>query len=90
MPQAVMWQHLRQDIEVALYVRRLVQVEQRDSPASVGTLVRQMADNLGLTTPGMLRNRWRIGEPEPKTARRPAVASRSARDRFKVVNGDGA
>jgi hypothetical protein len=88
-----MWQHLRQDIEVALYVRRLVQVEQRDSSVNLGTLVRQMADNLGLTTPGMLRNRWRLGDKTDAQPRTPAAAAgrgRSARDRLRVVDGDGA
>lgn len=91
LPQAVVWEPQRQELEVALYVRRLVQVEQRDSSVALGTLVRQLADNLGLTTPGMLRSRWRIGEPEVRQPqKRAAPRAKSARDRFRVVDGDGA
>lgn len=91
LPQAVAWSTQNQELEVALYVRRLAQAEQREAPVALGTLVRQLADNLGLTTPGMLRNRWRIGEPEVKQERvRAAARPKSARDRLRVVDGDGA
>ena len=94
MPQAIVWDAQSQHYEVALYVRRLVEVEKPDAPVALGTLVRQLADNLGLTTPGMLRNRWRIAAPdvtEPTVKPRAAAGrAKSARDRFRVVNGDGA
>lgn len=74
-----------------MYVRRFAQAEQIESPMQLGTLVRQMADSLGITTPGMRCNRWRIDKP---AAAQPAAVARStrssARDRFKVVDGDGA
>lgn len=90
-PQAVAWEQNGSHIEVALYVRRLTEAEQRDSAVNLSTLVRQMGDSLGLTTPGMRCNRWRIGQPEETkpTARRSSSAPRSARDRLRVV-GDGA
>lgn len=92
MPQAVQWERQRQVLEVALYVRRLVEVEQPDSSTSAGTLVRQMGDALGLTIPGMRSNRWRISTDEVTEKRdRPAAARPSARDRLTVVrDGTGA
>lgn len=93
-PQAAQWETLGQDIEVALYVRRLAEAEQRGSSVSAGTLARQMADALGLTIPGMRVNRWLIAadqvaakraEKAEATAAAPTRAS--ARDRFRVVDG---
>lgn len=88
-PQAVVWELQGQELEVALYVRRLAEAEQRASSVNLSTLVRQMSDSLGITTPGMRANRWRIGAPE-QAKPRPAPTQRSARSRFKVVTGDGA
>lgn len=86
MPQAIMWERERQFSVVALYVRRLTEAEQPGSPVAVSTLVRQLADSLGLTTPGMRSNRWIIGEVAE--TRRQAPASRS-RARLKVVDVEG-
>lgn len=93
MPQALMWERYGQDLEVALYVRRLSEAELMDSRVNLSTLVRQMADSLGLTTPGMRANRWRIAADEvaerrESSGKQPAKR-RTARDRFKVVSGDG-
>lgn len=85
-PQARMWERFGQELEVALYVRRLVEAEQPDSKVNTGTLVRQMGDALGLTTPGMRNNRWKIEQIE-KTAAKPAAPRKSSRDRLKVVRG---
>lgn len=92
-PQALMWERYSQEYEVALYVRRFVEAEEYDSSVSLSTLIRQMADSLGLTTPGMRANRWRIAaeDPVPTVARKSAATRRpSARDRLKVVrDADG-
>ncbi|HTI26172.1 MAG TPA: hypothetical protein VL652_34605 [Kutzneria sp.] len=96
MPQAVQWERLLQSVPVALYVRRLVEAEQRNSPTAATTLVRQLADALGLTIPGMHMHRWRIAgdqiaakrETKTKTAAAEEPARSSARDRFQVVRGD--
>jgi hypothetical protein len=91
LPQALMWERYGQEMEVALYVRRLAEAEEPESKVTVGTLVRQMADSLGLTTPGMRANRWRIDAgQEPAPSARPAAKRTSARSRLKVVpGGDG-
>lgn len=59
-PQALMWARNGQEIEVALMVRSLAEAEVPESSVALRTLVRQMSDSLGLTTPGMRNNRWRI------------------------------
>lgn len=88
LPQAVMWERQVQFLEVALYVRRLAEAEAQGSSVNLSTLVRQMSDSLGLTTPGLRSNRWKIERlPEASVENRPQVAS--ARDRLKVVSGDG-
>jgi hypothetical protein len=90
-----MWERYGQEFEVALYVRRFSEAELMDSRVNLSTLVRQMADSLGLTTPGMRANRWRIAADEVAERREssgkqePAVR-RTARDRFKVVPGGDA
>lgn len=99
-PQALMWERYGQQLEVALYVRNVGLVEQPGSPVNLGTLVRQQSDSLGLTTPGMRANRWKIGRPAdedqaPTQPVGPAVASsgqprQSARDRLKVLHGGAA
>lgn len=88
MPQAVMWEAQSQQLEVALYVRRLAEAEQPESPTNLSTLVRQMSDSLGLTTPGLRHNRWRIVDEDAEkqeTSRR----SSSSRDRLTVVPDAG-
>lgn len=91
-PQALMWERFGQEVEVALYVRRLTEAELMDSRVNLSTLVRQMGDSLGLTTPGMRANRWRVTADEPAPAapagRKPSARS-SSRSRLKVVQGDG-
>lgn len=92
-PQALMWARYGQQLEVALYVRRFAEAELPGAFVALGTLVRQMADSLGLTTPGMRANRWRIVADEgfaaapADAARRPST---SARARLTVISGDGA
>lgn len=89
-----MWERFGQGLEVALYVRRFTEAELMDSRVNLSTLVRQMADSLGLTTPGMRANRWRITAEEsapakPRGRGRTATVARSSRSRLKVVPGDG-
>ncbi|MFI2612064.1 hypothetical protein [Kitasatospora sp. NPDC018619] len=98
MPQSLMWERYGQQLEVALYVRRLAEAEQPASRVNLSTLVRQMADSLGLTTPGMRANRWRIAQDEigerrqerERTSARSGSVASPTRARFKVVtSGSG-
>lgn len=79
-PQALMWERLGQELEVALYVRNLSMAELPGSPVNLGTLVRQQSDSLGLTTPGLRANRWRIvrDEQPEKSATRPKPPARKS------------
>jgi hypothetical protein len=62
-----MWEQAGQHAEVALFVRTLVAAEARDAPVAVRTLVRQQMEALGISVPGMLRNRWRIADIEQQS-----------------------
>jgi hypothetical protein len=85
-PQAIMWERLGWEIQVALYVRTMRHASSPKAAAGVTTnLLRQMV-NLGLTEDGMARNRWRIVEETASTAPRRAPTS-SAKDRLKVIGG---
>jgi hypothetical protein len=83
-PQAIMWERNGQQVEVALYTRRLAEAEQRDTSVALNQLVKQLAEGLGLTIPGMHRSRWIIGQVEAPAAQgfRPGGGSR---DRLKLV-----
>lgn len=72
MPQATEWEKLGQLTEVAVYVRRLVVVEQPDATAAMGNHVLRIAEGLGLTIPGLLRNRWQIGGGQAAAPQAPA------------------
>ena len=98
-PQAVQWERLGLDHEVALYVRRAVEAEQPGASVALGTLVRQLGEALGLTPVGMLRLRWRMEVPAPakpapststatSSAGKPAPRRKPPRRRLTVI-GDG-
>ncbi|MER6531167.1 hypothetical protein [Streptomyces sp. NPDC001508] len=90
-PQALMWERYGQELEVALYVRRFAEAEGRQSSVALSTLVRQMGDSLGLSTPGMRANRWRIERPgeedKAPSGQAPTIAPTSARARLRAVAG---
>ena len=95
-PQAVMWDELGQEYEVALFVRTLAEAELPDARIDIKKMVRPYLDSLGLSVQGMLRLRWKITptaeQDEAPGSERPAVPRRPGpRDRLKVVrDGDGA
>lgn len=96
-PQAVAWEDMGQELEVALFVRTLAEAERADGRVDVKKMVRGYLDSLGLSVAGMNRNRWKVApaiedeaEAAPETAA-PPVRRPSARDRLKVVpSGEGA
>lgn len=87
-PQAWAWErtHVSRHV-VALYVRKFVEAEERYAQASKATIVRQLADDLGLTHAGLSRNRWRVGgvAPVPSAPTTPAARRKSSRTRLTVV-----
>lgn len=68
-PQAVAWEANHSEWEVAFFVRRLVQAEAHGSSSNNAVLVRQQMDSLGLTSPGMRSNRWKLSTDEVGAAR---------------------
>jgi hypothetical protein len=89
-PQAVMWERLGWEVQVAIYVRTMRQAT--TAKASAGTmtnLLRQMV-NLGLTEDGMARNQWKIVEEPPSAAPPRRAPSTSAKDRLKLIGGTDA
>lgn len=96
-PQAVAWEDMGQELEVALFVRTLAEAETAEARVDVKKMVRGYLDSLGLSVAGMNRNRWKIapaideGPVEAEAAWEPSAARRpSARDRLKVVpSGEG-
>lgn len=88
-PQAVMWERNKQALEVALFVRAVVDAENPRATVAARTLVRQQMEALGISVPGLLRNRWRIVD-ETETAQpeqKPRRVQRATKDRLKVVQG---
>lgn len=60
MPQAIVWEENSQYHEVAVMVRTMTRAEHPDAAAALVTLLRQQQEALGLSIPGMLRNKWTI------------------------------
>lgn len=92
-PQACAWakQAWRWPIVADLVMYR-ARADADDAPASLATAVRQLRDDLGLSEAGLKANGWAIAEDETaerRPGRQPAKKP-SARDRLKVVAGDGA
>ena len=91
-PQAVMWDQLRQEFEVASYVRLLVRAESPRSSAIIWGQVKQLAESLGLSVSGMQRNRWTVGivnddeDQAPTLSAVSPVADLAAR--LKAVQGE--
>lgn len=84
-PQAIAWERNGQQLEVALYVRGLAEAERPNAPAARLNLVRQAQEALGLSMPGLLRNRWRIVADDLAAARRPVEDDRTERARLKAA-----
>lgn len=91
-PQAVMWEQLHLDMEVASYVRLMARAEAPRSSAIIWGQVKMVAESLGLSAAGMARNRWTVASVNDDTdsdapqSAVSAVADLSAR--LKAVSGD--
>lgn len=92
-PQAILWLRNSQEIEVALYVRRLSEVEVSGATASLHTLLMRQMSSLLLTIPAMYQARVKIGGDENKSRRKDSTKSDdstssviSMRDRIKLLN----
>ncbi|MEU0245182.1 hypothetical protein ABZ192_12755 [Streptomyces sp. NPDC006235] len=90
-PQAVMWEQLHQEFEVASYVRLLVRAEKPSSSAIIWGQVKQFAESLGLSVSGMQRNRWTIAAVDSEDdapSAGPSAQVTSLAERLRAVSGD--
>jgi hypothetical protein len=81
-PQAVMWEANGQETEVALYVRSLKDAEKSSASVAARTLVKQQQEALGISLPGLARNRWIIASTTESAQRPTVVAGGSAKERL--------
>lgn len=91
-PQAVMWEQLHLDFEVASYVRLIARAESPRSSAIIWGQVKMVAESLGLSANGMARNRWTVAssavddDDDSSQSAVSAVADLSAR--LRAVSGE--
>ena len=81
-PQAVMWEANGQEAEVALYVRSLKDAEKPKASVAARTLVKQQQESLGISLPGLARNRWIIASTSEAAHRPTVVSGGSAKERL--------
>lgn len=87
-PQSVLWLKNQQEHEVAIFVRRVAEVEASGSSTALGVLVQRQMDALLLTIPSMYKARVRIADDEVSAFRSlKDVAGGSIRDRLRVARG---
>lgn len=94
LPQALMWERLHLEQQVALYLVTFRDSMLPSAPASTRTAVLRMEEELGISASGMARHRWRIAADEVAEARdlqlqnaKPsAAAKQSAAARLKAIN----
>ena len=84
--RGVEWERQQLGLAVANYVRVQAGAEQIDAPTNLRTLAKQLAEDLGLTAGGMLRNKWRFEEAGEKAA--PKRRKSSSKSRLTVVPND--
>lgn len=79
--------------DVAVWVRTAVRCEDPEAPATLLSNLHRLGDRAGLSTAGLAEMGWKVAVDETagrrSTKRNPAESKSSARDRMKVVNGDG-
>lgn len=90
MPQAIVWEELHQEMQVAFYTFAFLLAQSSDTTPSQQTVALRMAGELGVTIPGMRSHRWTIDPPvteeeAPAPVERPAGRA-AARDRLRLVS----
>lgn len=78
-----MWEANGQLVEVALYVRSLKDAEKPKASVAIRTLVKQQQEALGISLPGLARNRWIIASTAEAAQRPMVVAGGSAKERLR-------
>lgn len=92
-PQALAWERLGLDEQVAVYVRTLARAEESDSAIGLSNLVRMYQDGLGLSAAGMRMLRWKIASGHAGPVEVPVPASKSPsvspKERLRLVSDGG-
>jgi hypothetical protein len=90
-PQAVQWEVMGLEFEVAAYVRLLARAELPKSSSLIWSQVKMHGESLGLTANGMLRNKWVVagGAPDPASQGPVTAPVLSLADKLKAVGADG-
>ena len=89
-PQAVQWERLGLEVEVAMFVRDLVTAEQPDASPPARALILRHLDSLGLSVAGLRSHRWVIEDTDDakQVAKTDDPDRRTpAKSRFKTIAG---
>lgn len=89
-PQACVWSVERWRVPVvADLTRYIVRMDSDTAPATYATAIRQLRDDLGLSTAGLKQNGWMIAADEvgARATERAKTVRKSSRDRLAVVPG---
>lgn len=87
-PQAIMWERLGWDLQVALYIRTIRLSLKAEAPAGLTTARLRQEDNLGLSSAGLAAKGWVIEEGAPEAAPAPRrSAGVSAKSRLGIIQG---
>lgn len=90
-PQATQWidQPWRW-LTIGMYVRTFVRCEMPMAKTADVNALPRLADEIGLSQPGLKMNGWTIGTPEVAEKPRTTAPASNARDRLKLVMDDSA
>jgi hypothetical protein len=86
-PQAVMWERLGWDVQVAMYIRTLRVASSGKAAATVTSNALRQMDMLGLSRAGLAANRWIIEDAPPAAAAPRRAPGASAKERLSVITG---
>lgn len=88
-PQAIAWaREPWRQYAVAMWVRTAVICEASEGTAADKGALMRLADQIGITPDGLIKNGWRIGVPEKESVKEPVKRS-GVRGRFEVIENAG-
>lgn len=85
-PQGVMWSKLELKYQVAAYVRTYLAANAPGAVSGLKTVALSMEAQLGLSTDGFAKLRWKFSEDELASKREAPVAASGARSRLAAIN----
>jgi hypothetical protein len=85
-PQAVMWERLGMQLQVAAYTRAFIDSVSGSMSPGMKTAVLRMEGELGISIPGMHSLRWKFSEDEVAAKRSEPAAAEVPRNRFRDMD----